>query len=155
MASRYHQLPVHSGSAPAQCLGSTAQGHKHNQRHACTCCEINTRLCSLIHCNVLTVCREGEKRTIESIYKESGGWGKAEGREEERNVEVREEVGYSVSDKILTHAHKRFNGSSPLITLSNTAEYVEVSTCVFVCVYRESERHRGEREQFTVALTIL
>ena len=49
-------------------------------------------------------------------------------------MEVREEVGHSVSDKILSPAHKRFNSSSPLITLSDPVEPVEVSTRLFVCV---------------------
>lgn len=45
-----------------------------------------------------------------------------------------EEVGHSVSDKILSPAYKRFNSSSPLITLSDPAEAVKVSICVFVQV---------------------
>lgn len=49
-------------------------------------------------------------------------------------MEVREEVEHSVSDKILSPTHKRFNSSSPLITLSDPAEAVEVSICAFVCV---------------------
>lgn len=73
-------------------------------------------------------------------------------------LEVMEEVGHSVSDKILSPAYKRFNSSSPLITLSDPAEAVKVSTCVFVCVcvymiyciYRENER-----EQLRVGLTVL
>lgn len=44
-----------------------------------------------------------------------------------------EEVGHSVSDKILSPAHKRFNSSSPLITLCYPAEAAQLSTCVFVC----------------------
>lgn len=51
------------------------------------------------------------------------------------NVEVMEEVGHAVSDKILSPAYKRFNSSSPLISLSDPAEAVQVSTCVFVYVY--------------------
>lgn len=49
------------------------------------------------------------------------------------NVEVMVKVGHSVSDKILSPAHKRFNSSSPLITLSDPAEAVKVSTFLFVC----------------------
>lgn len=48
-------------------------------------------------------------------------------------MEVRKEVEHSVSDKIPSPAHKRFNSSSPLITLSDPAEAVGESTFVFVC----------------------
>lgn len=66
-------------------------------------------------------------------------------------MEFMEEVGHSVSDKILSPAYKRFNSSSPLITLSDPAEAAKVSICVFVqmcvCVcntlYTE-EKREGE-----------
>lgn len=61
------------------------------------------------------------------------------------NVEVMEEVGHSVSDKILSPAYKRFNSSSPLISPSDPAEAVQVSTCVFACVcnIQRIEKNQG------------
>lgn len=59
MASRYRPLPVHSGSAQAQCLGSTAQGHTY--KHTETC------LYSLIRCHVLTSIL-GEKEKNDRVY---------------------------------------------------------------------------------------
>ncbi len=77
-----------------------------------------------------------------------------------KNVEVREKVGHCVSDKILSPAHKRFNSSSPLITLSDPAVAVEASTCVCVCVcvrytvciekMRETEGERSVQGSFTI-----
>lgn len=45
-----------------------------------------------------------------------------------------EEVGHSVSEEILPPAYKRFNSSSPLITLSDPAEAVKKCLCVCVCM---------------------
>lgn len=46
------------------------------------------------------------------------------------NVGFTEEVGHSVSEEILPPAYKRFNSSSPLITLSDPAEAVKKCRCV-------------------------
>lgn len=62
----------------------------------------------------------------------------------DKKLEVREEVRYSESDKILSPAHKRFNNLSPLIALSNPAEPVEVSMCVSVLYGEQMRETEGE-----------
>lgn len=52
-----------------------------------------------------------------------------QGRKVEEKVED-EEVRHSVSDKVPSPAHKRFNSLSPLITYSHAA----VSARVFLCM---------------------
>lgn len=75
MASRYRPLPVHSGSAQAQCLGSTAQGHTYKHKETC--------LYSLIRCHVLTSILGGKVKN-DSLFTEGvegGEMEKESGRE--------------------------------------------------------------------------
>lgn len=59
MASRYRPLPVHSGSARALCLGSTAQGRTYKHRE--------TRMhMALVHCGFLSLIHsfQGVRRLV-------------------------------------------------------------------------------------------
>lgn len=119
MASRCRPLPVHSGSAPTQCLGSRGT-RTHKQKHT---------LCVILTKHPFTdgfSPHRGQNKMKESIYKRNGG---GLGRNEKKKAEDREEVRRSVSDKILSPAYKRFNSLSPLITLSLTLQ------CLHVCLW--------------------
>lgn len=63
-------------------------------------------------------------------------------------MEVREEVRRSESFKIPSPAHKRFNSSSPLITLSVTLQKLwkclHVCLCVGVCVQHGEQMRETE-----------
>lgn len=68
-------------------------------------------------------------------------------------MEVTEEVGYSVSDTILSPVYKRFNSSGPLITVFDPAEAVIVSTAL-VFAYNKVYTEMGRGEQFRGAFSI-
>lgn len=64
-----------------------------------------------------------------------------------------EELGYSVSDTILSPVYKRFNSSGPLITVFDPAEAVIVSTAL-VFAYNNVYTQKSRGEQFRVAFSI-
>lgn len=74
MASRCRPLPVHSGSAPTQCLGSRGT-RTHKQKHT---------LCVILTKHPFTdgfLPRRGQNKMKESIYKRE--WGRT-GKEREK-----------------------------------------------------------------------
>lgn len=96
-----------------------------------------------------------ERTKLEIVFtKQLGGGEKKRRRNSGENLEVMEEVGYSISDTILSPVYKRFNSSGPLITVFDPAEAVIVSTArVFVHNKVYTEKRRGEqfRAVFSIA----